>query len=47
MPLAAPALWAASGGTAVTGAQLTLTVAVGAVGAPATWWAWSRLTLRR
>ncbi len=47
MPLAAPALWAASGGTAVTGAQLTLTVAVGAVGVLATWWTWSRLTLRR
>ncbi|MDQ0425637.1 ABC transporter permease [Cellulomonas iranensis] len=47
MPLAAPALWAASGGTAVTTPQLALAVAVGAAAAAAAWWTWSRLTCRR
>lgn len=46
MPLAAPALWAMSGGTAVTGAQLLLVAVVPVVFGVLTCVSWSRLQLR-
>ncbi len=47
MPLAAPALWALSSGTAVTNAQLVLTLAVPLVFVLLSCMAWSRLQLDR
>lgn len=47
MPLAAPALWAMSDGTAVTGVQLVLTGAVAVISVVLTSSAWSRLQLDR
>ena len=47
MPLAAPALWAMSSGTAVTPVQLALAIAVGIVFAALTCAAWARLQLNR
>lgn len=47
MPLAAPALWAMSGGGAVTGSQLALTLAVPGIFACLVCVAWSRLQLDR
>jgi ABC-2 type transport system permease protein len=47
MPLAAPALWAASGGAVVSAGQLALTLTLAASTALATWWTWSHLTLSR
>ena len=47
MPLAAPALWAMSGGAAVTGAQLALSVAVALAFTALACLSWSRLQLDR
>lgn len=47
MPLAAPALWAMSGGTAVTAAQLGLTLAIPLVFVMLSCVAWARLQLDR
>ncbi|GAA3634054.1 hypothetical protein GCM10022200_16590 [Microbacterium awajiense] len=47
MPLAAPALWALSGGTAASPAQLVFAVAVGIAALSATAWSWHRLQLDR
>lgn len=47
MPLAAPALWALSGGTSASPGQLALAVAVGALALAATAWSWHRLQLDR
>lgn len=47
MPLAAPALWAISAGTAVTGAQLGVTLVLVALCAAGTVWWWHRLQLDR
>ncbi|MDT0158336.1 ABC transporter permease [Microbacterium sp. ARD32] len=47
MPPAAPALWAISGGTAVSAGQLSLTVAVAALFAAVVAVSWSRLQLHR
>lgn len=47
MPLAAPALWALSAGSAVSVGQLALTVLVSVIFAVLTWVAWSRLQLDR
>ncbi len=47
LPLAAPALWAVSGGTAVSVVQLCGPVAFAAVAATATAWSWHRLQLDR
>lgn len=47
MPLAAPALWAVSGGSVVSPLQLLLLAPVVAVVAGATMWAWERLQLDR
>ena len=47
LPLAAPALWAISGGAAVSPAQLGLAVAFSAGAAGAATWAWHRLELDR
>lgn len=47
MPLAAPALWAMSNGTAVTAAQLALTGALAAASAILTCASWARLQLNR
>ena len=47
LPLAAPALWAMSGGTAVSAAQLALVVTFGAGGVALTCAAWGRLQLDR
>lgn len=47
MPLAAPALWAMSDGTAVTAVQLALTVIVALVFTVLTCTAWARLQLDR
>lgn len=47
MPLAVPALWAMSSGTAVTSTQLTLTLAVPLVSVLLSCMTWSRLQLSR
>ena len=47
IPLAAPALWAMSSGTAVTAAQLSLTVALASAFIVLTCTSWSRLQLDR
>lgn len=47
MPLAAPALWAMSNGTAVSAAQLCLAVALGIAFTALTCSAWARLQLNR
>ncbi|WES63052.1 ABC transporter permease [Microbacter sp. GSS18] len=47
MPLAAPALWAISAGAAVSGVQLTVTLAFVALCAAGTVWWWHRLQLDR
>ncbi|HET8927872.1 MAG TPA: ABC transporter permease [Microbacterium sp.] len=47
MPLAAPTLWAMSGGNAVTSLQLAITLAVAAVSAVLVVHAWHRLQLDR
>lgn len=47
MPLAAPALWAMSGGSAVTWPQLSLSAVVGCAAVLATGSAWARLQLDR
>ncbi len=47
LPLAAPALWAVSGGTAVSAVQLCGAVVFALVAATATTWSWHRLQLDR
>ena len=47
MPLAAPALWAQSAGTATNPAQLTLSIGFGAAGAGLAITSWARLQLNR
>ena len=47
VPLAAPALWAVSGGAAVSTVQLCAAAAFAAVAAAATAWSWHRLQLDR
>jgi ABC-2 type transport system permease protein len=47
MPLAAPALWAISGGTAVTPVQLLLVVPFVAIAVLLTAWSWKRMQLDR